>query len=123
MVTAMAQPDKGAWDRLYRMMQHLMVLAANQKQPEAAAPREAVTREDARDAVLQLAAVIDEATQAGRIPVDRGVNAAAMLMLIRDYVEPLPAVPGDDGKDRVTPDLVEVLSGLRQAGGETGFHG
>jgi hypothetical protein len=119
----MAQPDAGAWERLYRMMQHLMVLAANQQQPEAPAPRHEVTREDARDAVLQVAAVIDEAVEAGRIPADRGVNAVAMLMLIRDYVEPLPAVPGEDGKDRVTPDLVEVLKALRLAGGETGFQG
>jgi hypothetical protein len=119
----MAQPDKGAWERLYRMMQHLMVLAANQQQPEAPAPREVVTREDARDAVLQLAAVIDEATQSDRIPAERGLHAAAMLMLVRDFVEPLPAVPGEDGADRVTPDLVVLLRELRRLGGESGIQG
>jgi hypothetical protein len=122
--TNMAEPDVGPDRRLYAMMQHLMVLAAHQELPEPASPRNIVTRDDALDAVLQLAAVIDEATQAGRIPAARGVTAAALLMLIRDYLQPLPAVPAEDGiTDRVTPDLAEMARILRRAGGESGIQG
>jgi hypothetical protein len=119
----MSQPDITASRRLFGMMQHLMVIAAQQGQPDAPAPRNVVTREDARDAILQVAAVIDEAVQDGRISPGRGVHGAAMLMLIRDFVQPLPAAPDDNGADRVTPDLVEMLKELRQAGGETGIQG
>ena len=119
----MSQPDNAAWERLYHMMEHLMVLAANQQQPDAPSPRDLVTREDARDAVLQIAAVIDEATKAGRIPVERGVHAAAMLMLVRDYIQPLEEVPGKNGADMVTPDLLEILKELRRASGGTGIQG
>lgn len=120
----MTQPDVGPEQRLYGMMQHLMILAANKRQPEIPPAREVVTRNDALDAALQVAAVIDEATQAGRIPAERGVHAAAMLMLIRDYIQPLPAAPGDDGEtDKVTPDLMELLRPLRRLGGESGVQG
>jgi hypothetical protein len=74
--------------------------------------------------VLQVATVIDEATQAGRIPVERGVHGAAMFMLIREYIQPLPAVPGEDGiTDEVTPNLMELARLLRRLGGESGVHG
>lgn len=82
-----------------------------------------VTRDDALDAVLQLAAVIDSAVQAGLVPAEHGVHGAAMLMLIRDYIQPLPAVPGDDDGDQVTPDLAELLRDLRRLGGESGVQG
>jgi hypothetical protein len=120
----MTQPDAGPDRRLYGMMQHLMVLAAHQELPEPAPERNVVTRDDALDAVLMIATVIDEATQAERIPVDRGLTAAALLMLIRDYIQPLPAVPTDDGAaDRVTPDLAEIARTLRQEGGAAGIQG
>jgi hypothetical protein len=122
-VAVMTQPDVGPSRRLYGMMQHLMTLAANGQVPEAAPNRGIMTGDDAVDAVLQLAAVIDEATQAGRIPPERGVHAAAMLMLVRDYVRPLPEGIGEDGSDGVTPDLAELVRVLRQTGGSLGLQG
>src|SRR5882757_8273309 len=81
MVIGMTQPDVGPERRLYDMMQHLLILAANERRPDVPAARGVITRDDALDAVLQVAAVIDEATQAGHIPGDRGAHGAAMLML------------------------------------------
>jgi len=79
---------------------------------------------DALDAVLQLAAVIDQATEAARIPLEQGVHAAAMLMIVRDYIQPLPHVPGEDGtSDKVTPDLAQLVAALRRAGGSYGIQG
>jgi hypothetical protein len=124
MVTGMAEPDVGADRRLFGMMQQLMLLAANQELPESAPARHVVTRDDAVTAVLLLAAVLDDAIQDGSIPTERGVAVAAMLMLIRDYIEPLPAVLADDGvSDKVTPDLAKLVTVLRQQGGATGIQG
>ena len=82
-----------------------------------------ITRDDALYAAFQLAAVIDEATQAGRIPAERGVHAGAMLMLVREYIQPLPAVREDGVTDKVTPDLAELATLLRRLGGESSVHG
>ena len=122
-VAAVSPLDIGAGNRLYGMMQHLMSLAADGQLPGPARARGVVTRKDALDASLQLAAVIDEATQAGRIPPERGVHAASMLMLVRDYVKPLPHIPGDGDTDQVTPDLAEMAAALRQAGDAAGVQG
>jgi hypothetical protein len=119
----MTQPDVGPERRLYGMMQHLMTVAAHGEVPEAGPNRFIVTGDDAVDAVLMLAAVIDEATQSGRIPVERGLHAAAMLMLIRDYVRPLPAGIVESGTDGVAPDLAELVRNLRQMGSSEGFQG
>jgi hypothetical protein len=105
------------------MMQFLMMQAAAGNVPDPAPPRDAVTVGDAIDAVLQLAAVIDWATQEGHIPVERGVHAGAMLMILRDYIKPLPIGPRADGTDRVGADLTELVRAIRQVGGERGLQG
>ena len=89
--------------RLYGMMQHLMAVYAQQQAPEKPGPRGVVELQDALDAVIQLAAVIDEEIKAGRIPADRGRHAAAMLMLLREYIQPLPARAGR-GRGHRQPD-------------------
>jgi hypothetical protein len=118
-VTQPVGPDR----RLFNMMQHPLYLAAKGEQSDPPEPRGVVTNDDARDAILQLAAVIDEAMEVGNIPPERAIHAGAMLMLVRDYIKPLPGVPGPDGKDRVTPDLEDQLRVLRRVGGESGVHG
>lgn len=62
------EPADGADQRLYGMMQHLMAGFAAQQAPEKPAPRGVVELQDALDAVIQIAAVLDEAIQEGRIP-------------------------------------------------------
>lgn len=112
----MGTPTADIGQRLYGMMQYLMAAYAQQVPPEVPPSREVVQRQDALDAVLQLAAVIDEATQAGRIPVERGKHAASMLMIIRDFIQPLPRGLAEDGvTDNLTPDLQEIVTALRQA--------
>jgi hypothetical protein len=87
-------------------------------------PRNVVQSQDALDAVLQLAAVIDEATQAGRIEQERGKHAATMLMVIRDFIKPLPRGLAPDGvTDNLTRDLEEIVAALRQARQDTGLAG
>jgi hypothetical protein len=108
--------------RLYGMMQWLMAAYANREAPQVPAPRNVVELQDALDAVIQLAAVIDQQTQAGHIPENSGKHAAAMLMVVRDYIQPLP-VGGDETDDGVTRDLSELVADLRQARQEAGLQG
>ena len=124
----MSQPDVGAAGRLYGLMQLLMARMAQQVPNEVPPWRGVVTQQDALDAVLQVGAVIDQATQSGQIPPEAGFHAAAMLMLVREYVQPLPhgAGPdgaGPDGPDPVTPDLRELTEALRAVRAETGLAG
>ncbi|GAA4968763.1 hypothetical protein GCM10023225_08820 [Kineococcus glutinatus] len=109
--------------RLYGMMQALMAAYANRETPPPIPERGAVEQQDALDAVMQLAAVIDEFTQAGGIPPERGVHAGAMLMVVRDYIKPLPPGLGADGRDRLTDDLHDLVAVLRQARQNFGHQG
>ncbi len=106
------------------MMQHLMDAYARQRAPEKPDPRGVVELQDALDAVIQLAGVIDEETQAGRIPVVRGQHAASMLMLVREYIQPLPRGLDADGvTDSLTTDLGAMVMALREARQTTGHKG
>ncbi len=112
----MSHPDVGPERRLYGMMQYLMRHAGHHRPPGTPSARGVVTLQDALDAVLQVAAVIEDQVHAAHLPVERGVHAAAMLMTIRDFVQPLPRGLADEGvTDRVTADLAELVAGLRQA--------
>jgi hypothetical protein len=116
-------PD-GADRRLYGIMQHLMAVYARQQAPEKPDPRGVVELQDALDAVIQLAAVIDEAIQDGQLPPARGQHAAAMLMLVREYIQPLPrGLDADDVTDNLTTDLGTMVMALREARQTTGHKG
>lgn len=111
-------------ERLYATMQRLMVTYARRGVPESPAPRDVVQRQDALDAVIQLAAVVDEAVQAGGVAADRGMHAAAMLMVLREFVLPLPPDWDTDGcTDNLTPDLAMMVMALREARQATGYAG
>jgi hypothetical protein len=76
------------------------------------------------EAVIQIAAVVDEAVQAGAIPVDRGMHAAAMLMVFREFVQPLPPDwDGDGCTDYLKDDLAMMVTALREARQATGHKG
>jgi hypothetical protein len=114
----------GADQRLYGMMQHLMTTYADQQAPEKPDPRGVVELQDALDAVIQLAGVIDEETQAGRLPTACGQHASAMLMLVREYIQPLPRGLDADGvTDNLTTDLIAMVMALREARQATGHKG
>src|SRR3954466_9787545 len=88
--------------RLYGMMQALMTTAAGggSKYPPASGERGVVTKQDALDAVIQLAARIDSVTQDSIVSVEYGKTMGAMLMIVREYIEPLPqGLAEAEGKD------------------------
>ncbi|MEW2272166.1 hypothetical protein ACFY2H_32410 [Streptomyces griseofuscus] len=113
-------------NRLYGMMQFLLAHYANHQVPEAAAERGVVDQQDALDAVLSLAGFLDANTQAGRIPANDGEHMASMLMVIREYIRPLPVGEVErEGAavDGVTPDLREMVDALRTVRDETDMRG
>lgn len=112
-------PVTAAELRLYRMMQHLMTKTATQGPTLAGPYRDTVDKADALAAATFLAAVIDESTQAGRLPAGRGEFAASALMVIREWIEPLPSPEGDEELLLVS-DLEDVVSHFRQIAREHG---
>ncbi len=122
-VTHVSEPV-AADERLYATMRRLMVVYADRQASEVPGPRGVVKRQDALDAVIQLAAVVDEAVQAGAIRVDRGMHAAAMLMVLREFVQPLPPDwDGDGCTDYLKDDLAMMVTALREARQATGHKG
>jgi hypothetical protein len=119
----MTQAENDAGFRLARMAPFLLRLAAEGQQPTAVAPRGVVTGDDAVDAVLQVAIVIGEAVTSGAIPPERGIHAQAMLMLVRDFVRPLPPGLGADGTDMAAGDLQALARALRRTSSEFGLQG
>jgi hypothetical protein len=108
-------------DRLYGMMQALLASYAQQKPlPVPDEPRGVVEQQDALDAIMQLSAHIDELTQSGTLPRERGWFMAALLMTVREFVKPLP-LGIVNGEDLVTADLTWLVDPLRQAREETGL--
>ena len=120
-VTYMSEPagthvsePVAADERLYATMRRLMVGYARRQASEISGPRGVVKRQDALDAVIQLAAVVDEAVQAG----------AAMLMVLREFVQPLPPDwDGDGCTDYLVDDLAMMVTALREARQATGHTG
>lgn len=105
------------------MMQFLLARTGSSL-PEPAPSRGIITEQDARTAVLLLAAAIDESAQGGEIPPRRAEHMAEMLMLVREYIQPLPVGTGaEGGPDLVSADLQEAVEELRRESSRNGIRG
>ncbi len=114
----MTEPQADLGMRLYGMMQFLLSKFADQGEMHVPPARDVVSKQDALDAVVLLAAAVDEPAQRGDTPVEAAKHMASLLMVIRDYIEPLPPGEGPDGRDMATEDLAEMVSGIRTAKGD-----
>ena len=102
------------FSRLYGMAQRLIVAQVHDQPLATTAPRGVVEKQDAVDAVFHLIVALDELVQDRVVPVERGPWMMSLLMVIRDYIEPLPPGLDSDGvTDLVTPDLAEMVSAIR----------
>ena len=99
-------------ERALELMQALAAAYAEGDVPEGP-DRGIVGRRTAMDAVMQLYAVLEEQLVAERISDEVGLHGVAMLMLIREYVLPLPDPPGDGS--RLTGDLRDLTRMLDEA--------
>ena len=111
-------------ERLYAVMRSLLIGYADRQTYEIPGPRDIVTHQDALDAVIQVAAVVSEAVDNGAIDFDRGMHAASMLMVVREFVQPLPPVWDWDGcTDYLEDNLAMMVTALREARQATGRKG
>ena len=69
--------------------------------------------QDAVDAAVLLLAAIQEQLEAARIRQEAGTRMIALLMMIRDYIRPLPPGMAADGSDLLTADLSQMVDVVR----------
>ena len=114
--------------RLYGAAERLLLAFAQGAETPSADRRGVVQEQDAVDAVVMVLALIQEQLQASRIRPEVGTRMAALLMLVRDFVRPLPAGT-TTGYDLLTADLAEMVDvvrlirGSRVSQGGDGHHG
>lgn len=82
--------------RALGMMQALAGSIAQGEPPPVGPDRRIVSKEVALDAVMGVFAATDDALQSGMIEEGRGLYVMEMLMLIREYIAPLPDPSGDE---------------------------
>jgi hypothetical protein len=78
------------------------------------ADRDLVTRETAADAVMDVFATLDALRQGVELPPNRIERTLAMLVLIREYVVPLPS-PSGEADLLLQDDLEQLAADLRGA--------
>ncbi len=104
----MANPEEIS-ERALELMQALAAAYAEGEVPEGT-NRGIIGRRTAMDAVMQIYAILEEQIVAERIPDDIGLHAMSMLMLLREYVLPLPDPSGDEAQlRRDLTDLTKML--------------
>lgn len=99
--------------RLFGAAQKMLLERAYGSVPETAPPRGLVQEQDAVDATVMLVAALSEQVHVGCVAPDVGARMAALLMVVRDYVRPLPAGIAADGRDLLSSDLVEMVGVIR----------
>ena len=103
--------------RLQGAGQRLVIAFLQGIEPPPAGPRDVVQEQDAVDAVVMVLATIQEQLYACQIRPEVGSRMAALLMLVRDFIRPLPAAATADGRDLLTADLAEMVDVVRLIGG------
>ena len=107
----MADPEAIS-ERALELMQAMAAAYAAGDVPEGP-NRGIVGRRTAMDAVMQIYAVLEEQLVDERVSDEVGLHGMAMLMLIREYVLPLPDPP-DDGA-LLSNDLKDLTRMLDEA--------
>lgn len=117
--TAMPPTSPTPQGRLYGLMQGMLADAVGPQALASAPPRGIVTEEDVRRAAAALAGFIDDLPRQGIQPAQVEMMGA-LLLVIREYIKPLPVGesqgPGGQTTDGVTRDLVEIVNSIRTAG-------
>lgn len=97
----------GLMDNLVRSRPHL-------SDEEASPGRGEASNHDALQAVVQLATAIDIPAQAGDLDPEQAHRMASLLLVIRDYIEPIVTASDDDEGRKMRRYLNEVLANLRR---------
>jgi hypothetical protein len=101
------------YERARKRMEALAAASA-QGVPPWGPDRDLVTRETAADAVMDIFATLDALRQGVELPPNRIEHTLGMLMLIREYVVPLPSPSGEEDL-LLQDDLEQLAADLRRA--------
>ena len=101
------------YERALKRMEALAAASAQGDTPWGP-DRDLVTRETAADAVMDVFATLDALRQGVELPPNRIEHTLGMLMLIREYVVPLPSLSGDEDL-LLQGDLEQLAADLRRA--------
>jgi hypothetical protein len=101
--------------RLAGAAQQLLLARLSGAERAPASHRDVVHEQDAVDATLLLLAAIQEQMQNRGLRQEVGSRMIALLMVIRDYVRPLPSGIAADGSDLLTSDIAEMVQVVRAA--------
>ena len=71
-----------------------------------------INEDDAVNALMQTFAVIDQQLQENEMPPDKALHAMQMLMVIHEFIRPIPGSPGDE--ELFNADLAETAALLRE---------
>jgi hypothetical protein len=101
------------YERALKRMEALAAASAQGDTPWGP-DRDLVSRETAADAVMDVFATLDALRQGVELPPDRIEHTLGMLMLIREYVVPLPSPSGEEDL-LLQDDLEQLAADLRRA--------
>jgi len=99
--------------RLYGAAQQLILAHLAGTEPQQGNPRDIVQEQDAVDALLLSLVAIQEQVQAGGLPPDIAFRMVALLMVVRDYLRPIPGGITEDGTDLLTADIAQLVEVVR----------
>jgi hypothetical protein len=90
-----------------------MIMTGFDGTPPVGPDRDVVALDDALIAIAQVAAVVDEQLEAGKIPLERAELTLALLVVIRERIHPLPANTPPGEPDPYTADLRTMVQAIR----------
>ena len=98
---------------LYGLIEQLVRSRPQQDEQQPLAGRGVASNHDALKAVVQLATAIQIPAEAGDLPPEKAQQMASMLLVIRDYIEPVAVATADDeAAERLSRYLAEVIAKL-----------
>lgn len=101
---------------LHGLIEQLVRRRPQQGEDQVSAGRGVTSNHDALEAVIQLATAIEIPAEAGDLAPDTAHRMASLLLVVRDYIEPVTAASEDDtAGGRVARYLTEVVDGLRRS--------
>lgn len=99
---------------LHGLIEQLVRARPQHGEEDISAGRGVAGNDEALEAVIKLATAIKIPADAGDLAPDKAHRMASLLLVIRDYIEPITGGPEDDAGQRVIRYLREVVDELRR---------
>ncbi len=98
---------------LYGLIEQLVRSRPHQDEQQPLAGRGVASNHDALKAVVQLATAIQIPAEAGDLPPEKAQQMASLLLVIRDYIEPVAVAAADsEAAEQLSRYLAEVIAKL-----------